>query len=1688
MSSATGHRGQPHRTSSQFIPKIPGIETLGTSTEQRGHDFAKFLKSIHHHALTTFRHSKDISKAIIEFTDPLAALKQSTLSLSDIRKQNGLDPTPPVQNENETEKFIREADNADRRDEVKLLYGIQLKSLAERERDLTQNLTILWATIMGQCTPALQEEVHGDPDYLSKSSTFDSVWLLQSLQKITAGVNKTTNKYHSVFKATKKFYSTQQHNTEGIDEFYNRFENAKDLVGLFNADIVDLSSLLTAEKLLDPQATKETTMQKYLAVALIMNANKTKYEALWNKLENDLLVGQDSYPKTIGDATHLLTNWKASTAPHPRPTHTPNHPDRNPGAPGAPAVTFVGTEWAALVPIPPSNDFSALAGFDSTRPTLAPSRKPPHNISAEIECVKCKKNGHYATACPFIAPAIQLFQFMRPSVQLSQTQAQSILTPGSIIVDSGSTFNCFRERNLISHLRSCDPFSTLSNGGGLTYTQQGTLTVFTELDCYYNPDCLVNIISLDLLQAKYHTTFDSEQKNAFTVAVSDALTLTFEGFGSGLYFVNLNTPVNAYPFSLLNTVQENKQFFSRREIEGAEAARAQQGQIGWPSDQEYYEIIRDNLLKNSKATLDDLRRAEHIFGGTAVDLLKGKTVYKPINTNASIERIPLPPIILKTHPSDDLDIDFLYVQGAPYLLMKSTKIKFHATQAFNRISKRKKKTIRTTYKRGPQDIINGIEKVLTVFRNRGFQVNLINADNEFKKLEHKVSAHVEICAAGQHIPHIERGIRFLKDRTRCFWVSLPFKKVPKLMIDECLTMVTTCLNDFPSKNGISTTMSPASIVLGRGKTDGNNLKATFGRYYEVYCGTDNTNKERRTSALCLRPSNSQGGYFFMNIETGKKIHGYRFTELSMPQHIIDKVHDLADAEDAPDLDEDGCPFFEWELGAPVNAEDEAFPHIPPMHAAPDDESEGDDSTDDDDDEGDDDDTNDSESTIGSNSHHEDRDDDESISDDTTSDPPLNARSDDESITDDSVESVDKLRSEVDPENIVEGRRNRIVTTQPNVSSFGGKYHVNMLNIGQDAFAKFERVKTNLYSTAVGTCFNQMPASKGIKLYGAKAVAAMFKEYKQLDDLEVLGRLNPDSLTHDQKRHALRAVNLIKIKRDGKVKGRTCADGSTQRKYVPRDEASSPTLSLEALMAILLINAYEERDTAIFDVPGAYLHAKIPDDKFAILKIEGEFVDIMCEVNPEYKDDVRCENGKKFLYVQILAALYGMIESALLWYTLYTEVLHKEGFEINPYDRCVANKLINGKQCTIGWYVDDNILSHVEKTVVDSVIDKIEGYFPGLVVERGKDLNFLGMEIGFFEKGKLTLGLVPYISGMIEELEEALAIYAENLDRDYPHPAAKWLFTVKPDTEELNEAKADIFRKFVAKLIWVMKRGRPDVEPTVSFLSTRVKAPDKDDWHKFKRLMCWIKKTKTDVRIIGADDLLNMIVMIDSAHAVHNDMRGHTGGVTSFGTGIVDQKSSKQKMNTRSSTETEHVGTSEYLPKPVFFELFMGAQGYKPHTILAKDNESEIRMLVNGKASCTSNSKHVAIKYFWCTDRIKQGNISVRHCPTEKMVADYMSKPLQGKLFATFRNVIMGWHHLSTLFGISSSPEKRVESNGCLAAKPKTTKLTYAEAARLSDVVEAQDRLIANGGDPITGLDRLTTNGITGPMNVDIKKK
>ena len=274
---------------------------------------------------------------------------------------------------------------------------------------------------------------------------------------------------------------------------------------------------------------------------------------------------------------------------------------------------------------------------------------------------------------------------------------------------------------------------------------------------------------------------------------------------------------------------------------------------------------------------------------------------------------------------------------------------------------------------------------------------------------------------------------------------------------------------------------------------------------------------------------------------------------------------------------------------------------------------------------------------------------------------------------------------------------------------------------------FRAIVTNVMST-------QMSAKKGIKMFGERAIAALVKEFKQLVEGAVPGKpvirpINPESLSVEEKMRAMEAVNFIKEKRCGKIKGRSCANGSQQKKYLKEDESySSPTCQLESHTSTLVIDAYEKRDVAIFDIPGAYLHAETPKDKKMIMIFRNEAVDILCQENPEFQQYAKVVKGKKVLYVEILQAIYGCIESALLWYDYYVDVLEKEGFVINPYDRCVANKMINGKQCTIVWYVDDNKISHEDPKVVNQVLKKMKKYFVNITVTRVKKHKFLGINL------------------------------------------------------------------------------------------------------------------------------------------------------------------------------------------------------------------------------------------------------------------------------------------------------------------------------------------------------------------------
>jgi len=134
----------------------------------------------------------------------------------------------------------------------------------------------------------------------------------------------------------------------------------------------------------------------------------------------------------------------------------------------------------------------------------------------------------------------------------------------------------------------------------------------------------------------------------------------------------------------------------------------------------------------------------------------------------------------------------------------------------------------------------------------------------------------------------------------------------------------------------------------------------------------------------------------------------------------------------------------------------------------------------------------------------------------------------------------------------------------------------------------------MFTQTVSCVITQMNAKQGIRKQGKDAILVIFKEYQQLKDKSVFNRIPLQKLTK-QKCSALRAVNFINEKRSGKLKGRARVDGRPQWRYIKLEEATSPTVLIEAEITTLTINSHKQRGVAVFDIPGAYLNTYLPEE-------------------------------------------------------------------------------------------------------------------------------------------------------------------------------------------------------------------------------------------------------------------------------------------------------------------------------------------------------------------------------------------------------------------------------------------------------------------------------------------------------------
>ena len=347
---------------------------------------------------------------------------------------------------------------------------------------------------------------------------------------------------------------------------------------------------------------------------------------------------------------------------------------------------------------------------------------------------------------------------------------------------------------------------------------------------------------------------------------------------------------------------------------------------------------------------------------------------------------------------------------------------------------------------------------------------------------------------------------------------------------------------------------------------------------------------------------------------------------------------------------------------------------------------------------------------------------------------------------------------------------------------------------------------------IGEVFTQFTLNKGLKMLGERAEKGVIKELFQFVEKDVLRPISLENLTRDKMRRALRLIMLVKEKRDGTVKGRGCCDGSGQRGFINEFDATSPTVSTEALAISCAVDVYEERKVMTVDIPGAYLHCHMDSEEYVLL--EGVLVDLYLKVDTTAAGRVVFgPNGKKRLYTKMNKALYGHMRSGRLFYEHISGTLKNLGFIHNPDELCVWNKEIEGNQMTVVLYVDDLKVSFCKNKGLREFMRELEKVYGALDPKEGTVFDYCGITLDDGTKGVCKLSTPKYIDTAIEDFE----VLHGKIRKGSKKPAQANLFKVNEETLALDETRRKVFHSVFARLLWVGVKTRPDILVALSFL-------------------------------------------------------------------------------------------------------------------------------------------------------------------------------------------------------------------------------------------------------------------------------
>ena len=1209
---------------------------------------------------------------------------------------------------------------------------------------------------------------------------------------------------------------------------------------------------------------------------------------------------------------------------------------------------------------------------------------------SEILCWNCGKKGHRKASCPMPMKTVHFADashdehiFLTTVANFDPTEqdhlAEAVTEPDTVSVLLSATNQV---QGSVIMLDTQASIHLISNPDLLTDIQETMRPVVVQgitgdrvkvslegniqeigVTAYFGPQMAANILSYHKLQETHRVYYNESDDTFSAVPLMVGPVLTFCCV-KGHYILDLQTVLQAF----VTTVSHKAAKYSKRQLLSARKAYDFIIRMGFISYKAAAEVIQRGSITDLGFTRADLVNAQDIYGTPAAYQL-GQ------GTQRSATPRDDDPIPLHESVSQELQVDLFFFLGQVFFISISVLLGLimvthlgpgndRRPPGSSRLSTADRHSEKAKSKAG-QSLLMHIQ----LYMAKGFQIKRVTSDGEgsVKAVKAELEAlgvELNVLGHGSHTPHAESAIRHVKNKARATVHSLPFS-LPSKLVAALIAFVVHTANMVPKVNAIGHLPAHTAFTgrIASFARDAPHPFGTAGFLQRAQGPTSNSAAPRGDYCIWLGTThNLAGTHRCLNIDTLREITGDTFRPALLTDAAIARLTLLA-----------GQSYVDQPVAPEALLENPAAPYALDPHRGVEEEPE---------------------SEERPSSEEEFRVD--IVAADSMTDEAAAAHSGDNTAADLEMEMMDLPTGNATAAGVDLTAPDESLPNIPSDENDNERAQTQAAEL-----VDLRNTMNNGYNLRTSTqerhVFTALTLKAARQIYGTDlADDACTEELNHCIKQQVWECLDPLYKT----KGAIPSKMFLTPKKlpNGqiqRIKGRLVAGGHRQDRSLYQDsEISSPTVALTSVLAMAALAAHSGHHVMTLDHKAAYLNAKMEGPPVEML-LTPEVVDTLCRMDIKHRQYVR-KDGK--IAVRLKKALYGCVQSAMLWYRELASTLEALGFQKNPYDICSFTRVREGSIDKVLVYVDDLFLTSESQGALDAVADALKSKYGGVTVKRGLEHDFLGIHWDFHIPGEVSLSMEGYVKEIISKYK---------ITKKCSTPATDRLFMSTTDSPLLTSDQRELFHSIVMILHYLAKRIRPDILTAVSYCATRVLSPTLEDEKKLDRILSYLLFTKDRKLLLRVGQDVQLVAYVDSSFGVYEDGKSVTGVVIMLGKATIYVKSGKQKIVTRSSTESELVGISDALSQILWTREFLLAQGLSVGpAIVYQDNLSTI-FLANKGRSTSERSRHIKIRYFFVSHYIETKEIEVKYLPTGQMIADILTKPLHGALFATLNRALTG---------------------------------------------------------------------------------